>query len=760
MSETDGKHLWWSLLVLGFNPETVNSKHVNLGPGMFDKPNKDAFYLIIHFLLGKLNPTRFQETYRFCWPVLNQKMDAEFRKATCTWLREILDENVNASLLLSPGGPKFTGVMLHLVRYTLLIEMKTLNNDEGWFPQSVARPASSAELKVKRFLLVRRRFLRAALNQDDLLREHQRRSQTLAKSVRELQAESLKYNELLKRYESNQECSATEGVELVRSLSSTVDEMLATSAKGQEVLEGVLKGSANQRTLEGPARVLQIPPRLLEKIEQLPHQLHSGALYQDGQLNLLGAMELMNHSLQLLKAERHGVSNSPKLELSSCSLQNYSEQMTGHLQDLRLTRQKISKEEIPEVQSSIRELEAEWDRKWTELLKETPLVSFLSKDSVPGLLSPISQLSFEPLTETSSGASVFSLFAAKLLEKSESQDGTLPSSLQIQSGRTAALSQPAVAEPSSPRVNSSLDFIFNTPPSPPLKTQSVTPIQVDPMCLTPDTNKTKTPVQKLGSTRTKSQILDLESDNLANQFAEAVMISPKGDKVPYMDLEDILCNLRDPFSTRKRLLRTPESLIQDVRDSWRKAVGSCEAKKQNTSELNESLGGRLQPIYSLSSPESPDRCPTVNPQEAVKSTLFWETTGTDSLDGSAVPFSLDLETLPEMSSCDSLLSLGEDDYQIDNSPPAQTPARDASASLSRTPQTGYFRTSDKCLTDSPGLDTEWVGERPSIVEPSSNVFSLDLDSLDLRPSTPSDKQEYSLPKLITFSPIDDEKCSL
>ncbi|KAM8881246.1 HAUS augmin-like complex subunit 6 [Synchiropus picturatus] len=754
MSETDGKHLWWSLLGLGFNPETLNSKHIILGPGMFDKPNKDAFYIIIHFLLGKLNPTRCQETYRFCWPVLNQKMDADFRKATCTWLREILDENVNASLLLSPGGPKFTGVMLQLVRYTLLFEMKTLNNDEGWFPEVAAKRASSPELEVKRFQLVRRRFLRAALHQDVLLREHQRRSQTMAKSVRELQAESLQYNELLKRYESNQEGSAPDGVKLVRSLSSTVDEMLANSANGQEVLKGVLKGLANQQTLEGPAHVLQIPPRLLEKVEQLPHQLHSGPLYQDGQLNLLGAMELMNHSLQLLKAERHNVSNSPKLELSTFSLQNYSEQMTRHLQDLRLTRQKISKEEIPEVQCSIHELEAEWDRKWTELLKETPLASFLNKDSAPGLLSPISQLSFEPSTETSSGASVFSMFAAKLLEKSESQDGML-SSLQIQSGRPAALSQHGVTEPSSPRVNSSLDFIFNTP-SPPM---SVTPIQEDRMCLTPD-NKTKTPVQKLGSTRTKSQILDLESDNLANQFAEAVMISPKGDKVPYMDLEDILCNLRDPFSTRKRLLRTPESLIQDVKDSWRKAVGSCEAKKQNTSELDESLGGRLQPIYSLSSSESPDCCPTINQQEALKSSLFWETTGTDSLDCSAVPFSLNLETLPEMSSCDSLLSLGEDDYQLDNSPLAQTPALNTSASLIRTPQTGYFRTSEKCLIDSPGLDGEWVGGHPSIVEPSSNVFSLDLDSLDLRPSTPSDKQEYSLPTLITFSPIDDEKMHL
>lgn len=47
-------------------------------------------------------------------------------------------------------------------------------------------------------------------------------------------------------------------------------------------------------------------------------------------------------------------------------------------------RQRISKEEIPEVRSTIRELEAAWDRKWMDTLKDTPLVSFLNEDPVSG----------------------------------------------------------------------------------------------------------------------------------------------------------------------------------------------------------------------------------------------------------------------------------------------------------------------------------------------------------------------------------------
>lgn len=42
----------------------------------------------------------------------------------------------------------------------------------------------------------------------------------------------------------------------------------------------------------------------------------------------------------------------------------------------------MAKEGIPDVRNSIRELEAEWDRKWMDTLKDTPLASFLNEDPV------------------------------------------------------------------------------------------------------------------------------------------------------------------------------------------------------------------------------------------------------------------------------------------------------------------------------------------------------------------------------------------
>ena len=49
---------------------------------------------------------------------------------------------------------------------------------------------------------------------------------------------------------------------------------------------------------------------------------------------------------------------------------------------LSSSRKRISKEEIPEVKSVIRKLETEWDQKWADCLKRTPLTLFLNEDPV------------------------------------------------------------------------------------------------------------------------------------------------------------------------------------------------------------------------------------------------------------------------------------------------------------------------------------------------------------------------------------------
>lgn len=49
--------------------------------------------------------------------------------------------------------------------------------------------------------------------------------------------------------------------------------MLATTKEEQCAVECVLKGHVDQYTLDGTDRVLKIPRCLLERVEQLPHQV-------------------------------------------------------------------------------------------------------------------------------------------------------------------------------------------------------------------------------------------------------------------------------------------------------------------------------------------------------------------------------------------------------------------------------------------------------------------------------------------------------
>ncbi|XP_070786136.1 HAUS augmin-like complex subunit 6 [Enoplosus armatus] len=816
LQKKNGKHLWFALLGLGFQPDTamssiagktnINVKHINLGPNMFDKPNKDAFYIVTHFLLERLNPTRYNNAYRHCWPVLNHKADAEFRKVTCAWLREIMDETANAgskvvaSLFLSPGGPRFISLMLNLAMHVMLQEMKTFTTDGSWVPEAAAMPASSLEMAAKRLKLINTRFLNTAVDQDRFLHDYQRRAQLLVKSMRDLRAEGAKYDELLKRRSSDSSlegASVAEKTKRLRSLWSAIDGMLSTTKEEQHAVASVLKGNVDQYILDGTDRVLKIPQCLLERIEQLPHQLTSGNVYEAGQLNLLCVLELMNHTLQLLREERCHVSDAPKPQLSPQHLQEKCQQMARVLQDLHLIRQKISKEGIPEVRSTVRELEAEWDRKWMVTLKDTPLVSFLNEDPALGFLSPMAPLSFELPADTSYRNSVFSQYPATLLEipaESNSQEDVHPSSSNPKSScpATAEMTESVVITPeASSQANTSLDWLFDTPPSPSLRAPSIPPPRAS-------VRKTARVHPKASPMRTKTQILDMECDNLADQFADAVTTAtPTEGRVKGLDLEGLLSTLHaDPFSTRKQLPRTPESLIKDVKSSWRKAIEEAE-KVGQSAKFNDSVTGRLTPLYKPHhvwlSPNTPSQSvsstitPTVTSHSSspvsqqgvlLKSTLLWDTFNTEGLNSpsgtgsSAVQFSLDHETLPEMPSCDSLLSLDDEAVDMKSEEDDELLIPSLKTEAKQSPLTtrhhlvcddGSFmesrkRTPECLLSDhmGSGLDRDWLMAPAKSVEATGKVFSLDLDTLET-PSPPK-KQEYSLPKLITFSPIDDMKC--
>ncbi|XP_062975563.1 HAUS augmin-like complex subunit 6 isoform X3 [Elgaria multicarinata webbii] len=134
------EHLWFYLLALDFDPTGAAAAaaaaaakiptHLRLGVNMSDKPNRDAFHIVAWFLFSKLDPSRCNEIFRFCFPPPDKKADSEFRKQCYEWLRRISDECGNnfppvfASLFLSPGGPTFIHLMFHFARYVLMHHIK------------------------------------------------------------------------------------------------------------------------------------------------------------------------------------------------------------------------------------------------------------------------------------------------------------------------------------------------------------------------------------------------------------------------------------------------------------------------------------------------------------------------------------------------------------------------------------------------------------------------------------------------------------
>ncbi|KAF3836973.1 hypothetical protein F7725_004437 [Dissostichus mawsoni] len=635
LQKKNGKYLWFALLGLGLQPDKLNltAKRINLGP--------------------------------HCWPVLCHKADVEFRKVTCAWLREIMEEAANAgskvvaSLFLSPGGPKFVSLMLHLANHVMLQKMKTFTADDCWVPEAAALPASSLDMAVKRMDLIHARFLKAAVIRIVSFRstraEHSKSMAAgdnymlLVRSMRDVRAEGAKYDELLKRHSSD---SAQEGASLaeksrkVRSLWSDIDGMLSPPKRSKMWW----KGDVDQYILDGTDQVLKIPRSLLERIEQLPHQLSSGNVYEAGQLNLLSVFELTNHALQLLREECCRVSEAPKPQLSPQQLQVKCQQMARALQNLHLIRQSISKEEIPEVRSAIGELEAAWDRKWMDTLKDTPLVSFLNEDPALGFLSPMAPLSFEPAADASYRSRIFSQYPASLLALWR-KCAFISVQLQLFVFKTALnryqlRSLTVLSSPLQHRHKQTLLWTGSlTPPSPLRKAPAVPP----PQAIIASVRKIAHVPQNAAPIRTKTQILDMECDNLADQFAHTLH-----ENIEVQSQKGVSCKsslLWDTFDTEAldSLSDTGSSAVQFSLD-------------QETLPEMPSYDSLLTPLHENIEVQSQKGV-------SLKSSLLWDTFDTEALDSlsgtgsSAVQFSLDQETLPEMPSYDSLLSL--DDEAVD-----------------------------------------------------------------------------------------------
>ncbi|KAK7169968.1 hypothetical protein R3I94_000262 [Phoxinus phoxinus] len=786
LQKTNGKYLWWCLLCLEFRPETVtkNNKHLNLGMNMFDKPNKEAFYIVIHFLFDKLNPTRAQDVFRHCWPIWDHKGDAEFRKVAFAWLQEIANEEgsafpkVAASHLLSAFGPRFINLMLHLSKYVMLKTLKTLTTDDKWVPEAAAVPASSKELEMKRFQLVKRQFQRVTVEQDCLIQDYQKRAKGLEKSLRDLDAEDAKYDNMLK--EHNRNADLKENIiaknRKVRGLWNETDRVLSTLEGERKVMESVIHGQVDQYILGGQNLSVKLPAVLRESMEQLSHQSSVGSLYEGGQPVIVPLLKLLNEGLHVLSEEREKIGGS-SVQLQHKDFQENALLFSRSKENLKLIRRKLIKEDKTEIKVSIRRMEEDWENKWAVCLKNTPLTSFLIEDPALDFVSPMAPLSFEPASEASFEASVLSQYPYKLPELLGQPSKRKPEvivtdvhfepevQLEPELKTTSMAAEDEGILLSSESSFSKRIMTFDTPPcqSPllyPVKIQSVT--------------QTASPVQpshrrslhstKASVLKNKAQILDLEYDNLASQFAEAVIMSPVNGRSD-SDLGQLLNAISDPFSARKQLCRTPESLIKDVRSSWRKAVEEGMAEKKPASwNQHDSLSWLKMPMVEVNSPctrpsSEPSllfsttlaHCtpPPVQQGSLLHSTVSWDSSQLETFNSHSssdvIKFNIAQEELPNLfedevsfnSDCSEEIHSDKEREEELILPPVELMTR---MCLDSSLDKSAFKDSP-VQSKSPGM-SHWTADE--------RLFSLDLDKLEsLSPPSPAEK--FTLPSLVNLT---------
>ena len=88
-------------------------------------------FQIIYFLFSVLDPAECHARFRPCWPVVERKQEADFRRAVSAWYKELQADNksvlpmVNVSIFQTPGGnKKFVNFVHEFSRFVVLTQIK------------------------------------------------------------------------------------------------------------------------------------------------------------------------------------------------------------------------------------------------------------------------------------------------------------------------------------------------------------------------------------------------------------------------------------------------------------------------------------------------------------------------------------------------------------------------------------------------------------------------------------------------------------
>ncbi|XP_053558619.1 HAUS augmin-like complex subunit 6 [Bombina bombina] len=603
------EHLWMALQGLGFDPGSEAAAtgkaltHVTTGVNMFDKPNKDAFYMVFHFLFAELDSARCKEVFRFCWPPYNKKQDAEFRKACCDWLRKISDEvgngfpQVVASIFLSPGGPKFVQLLYHFTKYVLLHHIKRdVDGANAFIPDALQIKHKDPQKALARNNVARQRYLQVLQRENLVISKYQEKAQLLTKQIRDLRSEYIMLQNQLKAMKTVDinHSKTNETVKEIRRMWNIIMQTLKMIEKEIDVVESVVKGNVDQYCIDGTNVTLNIPGLLVSKIESEMHRLQMENVYEAGKINLVTVVQLLNEALKMVRQERCE-SDSKELKLDFSYLNGKTKYETELLTRLRLMRHKIRREDLVSINKSIADKQTEWEKKWEIHLGKPPFCLFQGLNQALELNTLEATSSFDPASQEILSRNMFSQYPPSLpalatTKEIHSKDldldysGSLLRSLMDSSVLSSSLRNSSNAASKTPlkRRMSLNEKELRTP------IQYIRDRNVLQRTLSP------TSVQKRRSAeiwKTESKVLphtptprkqddpvSMARQQLVQQVADYIDCgTPRSNGGRGMELDDLIGMLSsDPFLSRKEIPRTPENLISDIRTSWRKAIQTDE----------------------------------------------------------------------------------------------------------------------------------------------------------------------------------------
>ncbi|NXP14990.1 HAUS6 protein, partial [Thinocorus orbignyianus] len=164
----------------------------------------------------------------------------------------------------------------------------------------------------------------------------------------------------------------------VRDMWTVVIEILTSLEKEKEIVDHALQGHIGQYVLNGSSVAFSIPQLLAQRVENDVHQHWSGNVYEDGKLNFLMVIQLLNEALRTLRDEIHQSELTPHLEYIKTIIVKYTE----ILQTLQSIRLRLNKRYYASKSESISREQEDWKERWTNFLNQSPLNFILEHNPV------------------------------------------------------------------------------------------------------------------------------------------------------------------------------------------------------------------------------------------------------------------------------------------------------------------------------------------------------------------------------------------